>query len=110
MLDIPAPARHGFTVTQIDHEIIIITDLEEAGACDLNDADDKHLVMPVEQFREWLYRWNGQPLNRIMGTNEAAAIWDVSQVWIKKLCADGKLKARIIGKQWILERNQPFPR
>lgn len=109
-LEIPAPGRHGFVVTQIDHELVIITDAEEAGTCDLNDADDKNMVLPVEQFREWLYRWNGQVLNRIMGTHEAAAIWGLSQDWIKKLCQDGKVKARLIGKQWILDRNQKSPK
>jgi hypothetical protein len=90
--------------------VVIITDLEEAGVCDLNDADDEHHILPVTQFREWLYKWNADPLNRVMGTDEAAAIWGLSQSWVKQLCLDGKVEARRIGKHWILKRNQPNPK
>jgi hypothetical protein len=109
-LKIPVPAKQGFTVSFIDQDVVIITDLEEAGVCDLNDADDEHHILPVTQFREWLYKWNADPLNRVMGTDEAAAIWGLSQSWVKQLCLDGKVEARRIGKHWILKRNQPNPK
>jgi hypothetical protein len=109
-LDITFPARDGFAVTSIDHECVIVTDLEENGNCDLTDPDDEHLVVPVQQFREWLYGWGKKSINRVMGTDEAACLWGLSQQRIKVLCSEGKVEARLIGKQWILNRNQPNPK
>ena len=109
-LNIPAPARHGFAVTMIDEDAVILTDLEENGNCDLSDPDDAHLVIPVTQFREWLYNWNKDPLNRVMDTTEAAAIWGLSQQRVKVLCLEGKIKARKMKKEWIIDRNQPSPK
>jgi hypothetical protein len=110
-LNIPAPARQGIVVSGIDHETFIITDLEENVNCDLTDADDAYLIAPVNAFREWLHAHNQNPLHQVMGTDEAAALWGYdSSDSIKRLCADGKLEARIIGKTWILKRNQKSPR
>lgn len=111
-LNIPFPARNGFAVTGIDHETFIISDLEECGTCDLTDADDKHLVMPVTQFREWLYKWNAEPLNKVMDTTEAAAIWGYSSAdAVKRLCREGKVKCqKLTNGTYIVERNQPNPK
>lgn len=109
-LNIPAPARHGFAVTMIDEAAVILTDFEETGNCDLSDPSDSHLILPVTQFREWLYNWNKDPLNRVMGTEEAAGIWGLSADRIKALCQQGKVKSRRIGKHWIIDRNQPSPK
>lgn len=111
-LEIPAPARSGFAVTGIDAETVIITDLEECGTCDLTDADDEYLILPVTQFREWLYKWNGDSLNRVMDTTEAAAIWSYSSAdAVKRLCREGKVKCRkLTNGAYILDRNQPNPK
>jgi hypothetical protein len=109
-MNISFPARNGFAIAGIDHECVIVADLEEQNICDLSDPSDEHLILPVEQFREWLYAWNKKAVNRVMGTEEAACLWGLSQSWIKQLCQDGKLEARLIGKQWILNRNQPNPK
>jgi hypothetical protein len=111
-LNIPFPARNGFAVTGIDHETFIITDLEECGTCDLSDADDKHHVMPVTQFREWLYKWNAEPLNKVMDTTEAAAIWGYSSPdAVKRLCREGKVKCRkMTNGSYLIDRNQASPR
>ncbi|WP_423230492.1 helix-turn-helix domain-containing protein [Clostridium cylindrosporum] len=45
-----------------------------------------------------------------MGTEEAAERWDLSQDHIKRLCRDGKVIAKRIGKTWVLERDQPNPK
>jgi hypothetical protein len=45
----------------------------------------------------------------IMGTEEASELWGISQGHIKKLCRLGKCNAILIGKTWVLERNQVNP-
>lgn len=109
-LNIPFPARDGFSVSEIDGNSLIITDLEEMGSVDLSDLDDEHMILPVTQFREWLYRWNSEPINRVMGTDEAAMLWGLSQTRVKHLCQQGRLQARLIGRTWILAKNQPNPK
>ncbi|MNH44257.1 Helix-turn-helix domain protein [compost metagenome] len=49
------------------------------------------------------------PLDHIMGVNEAAELWGLSPGTIKNYCADGKVKAIKIGNQWVLDKNQPSP-
>jgi hypothetical protein len=111
-LEIPAPARHGFGVSFVDKNSIIITDLEEMDTCDLNDPADEHMVLPVTQFREWLYKWNGEALNRVMDTQEAAAIWGYASAdVVKRLCREGKVKCRkLTNGSYIIDRNQPSPK
>ena len=112
LLEIPAPARYGFTVTHIDTETIIITDLEESGNCDISDPEDAHMILPVTQFREWLYKWNTDPLNKVMDTQEAAAFWGYSSAdAVKRLCREGKVKCRkLTNGAYIIDRNQPSPK
>lgn len=50
------------------------------------------------------------PLEHIMGVEEAAQLWDLKPGYIKNLCNDGKLKAVKIGKTWILDKGQPNPK
>lgn len=49
------------------------------------------------------------PLEHIMGTEEAADIWGLSQDHIKRLCREGKVKCIRIGNTWILDKNQSNP-
>ena len=49
-------------------------------------------------------------MERIMTTEEAGEIWDLSQVRIKHLCSDGQVIARKRGKTWLLLREQPNPK
>lgn len=46
----------------------------------------------------------------IMGTEDAALLWELSQDHVKKLCREGKVDALQIGKTWILRRDQPSPK
>ncbi|MDD9266018.1 hypothetical protein ACFPES_03130 [Paenibacillus sp. GCM10023248] len=46
----------------------------------------------------------------VMGTEEAAAMWELSQDHVKKLCRLGKCEAFLLGKSWILLRDQPNPK
>lgn len=48
-------------------------------------------------------------LEQIMGTEEAAKLWGLSQDHIKRLCREGKVKCIRIGKTWVLDKNQPNP-
>lgn len=49
------------------------------------------------------------PLDHIMGTEEASELWGLSQDHIKRLCREGKVKCKLIGKTWILDRHQSNP-
>ena len=109
-LGIPSPARNGYVAQYVSDDEVALVDLEESSVCDMNDPSDKHLHLAVEQFREWLVRWQSDWLERVMGTHEASELWGLSQVHVKKLCLAGKLKARLVGKHWILVCNQPNPR
>lgn len=48
-------------------------------------------------------------LDQIMSVAEAAEKWGMSQVNVKKLCQNGKVNARKIGRDWVLEKDQPNP-
>lgn len=50
------------------------------------------------------------PLDHIMGTEEASKLWNLSQDYIKHLCQKSKLKATRIGKTWVLDKNQTNPK
>jgi len=52
---------------------------------------------------------NSNTLDKIMGTQEAATLWNCSEVYVKKLCERKKIPAVKIGKTWITLRNQPNP-
>lgn len=56
------------------------------------------------------YHTQQNALNGIMGTEEAAERWGLSQDHIKRLCRDGKVKCIRIGKTWVLDKNQPSPK
>lgn len=111
-MGIAIPARSGFGITGIDADTVIVQDLEETGACDLNDPDDERMILPVTQFREWLYNWSKESVNRVMDTNEAAALWGYSSAdAVKRLCREGKVKCKkLTNGTYILDRNQPNPR
>ena len=110
IMNIAYPARTGFAINGIDSESVIVTDLEENGNCDLNDPEDERMILPVTQFREWLYNLNKNAVERVMGTDEASTLWGLSQQRIKVLCEEGKLESRRIGKHWIINKNQPNPK
>jgi len=48
-------------------------------------------------------------LDRIMGTEEASKLWGLKQDYIKNLCREGKVVAKLIGRTWILDKEQPNP-
>lgn len=49
------------------------------------------------------------PLPEVIGVEEAAEKWGLSAGYVKNLCAAGKVKAKKIGKTWVLDRNQTRP-
>ena len=55
-------------------------------------------------------RMESNPLNEIMGVQEAAQMWGLSADHVKRLCRDKKVIARNIGKTWILVKNQTNPK
>jgi excisionase family DNA binding protein len=48
-------------------------------------------------------------LENIIGVEEAAKLWGLSAGYIKNLCAEGKIKAKKIGKTWIIDKSQENP-
>ena len=46
----------------------------------------------------------------VMGVNEAGKVWGLQPMYVKNLCAEGKVQAIKIGKTWIIDRNQTNPK
>ncbi|PFW65306.1 hypothetical protein COL20_01145 [Bacillus sp. AFS075034] len=53
-------------------------------------------------------RWN--PLEHIMGVNEAGELWGLSADRVKGLCQTGAVSSVKIGNSWVLDKNQPNPK
>jgi hypothetical protein len=49
------------------------------------------------------------PLELIMGVQEASERWNLHPDHIKRLCERGVVQARKIGKTWVLLKDQPNP-
>ncbi|MGG2024174.1 helix-turn-helix domain-containing protein [Gottfriedia sp. S16(2024)] len=49
-------------------------------------------------------------LDSIIGAQEASEIWGLAPAYIKDLCAKGEIKAKKIGKTWVIDKNQENPR
>ncbi|MEL1136224.1 DUF1413 domain-containing protein [Desulfitobacterium sp. THU1] len=49
------------------------------------------------------------PLEHIMGVDEASEMWGLSPTYIKKLCYEQKLMAKKISNTWILSKFQSNP-
>lgn len=49
------------------------------------------------------------PLDQIMGVEEAAELWGLNPGYIKNLCNRGEIKAKKIGKTWVIDKHQPNP-
>lgn len=50
-----------------------------------------------------------ETLDLIMGVQEASEIWGLAPSYIKDLCAKGEIKAKKIGKTWVIDKNQENP-
>lgn len=50
------------------------------------------------------------PLDKIMGVDEASELWGLSAGYIKNLCAAGKIECKKIGKTWVISKVQPNPK
>lgn len=48
-------------------------------------------------------------LENIIGVEEAAKLWGLSPGYIKNLCAEEKIKAKKIGKTWVIDKTQDNP-
>lgn len=49
-------------------------------------------------------------LNGVIGAEEAADMWGLSAGTVKNMCADGKVRAKKIGKTWVISKYQPNPK
>lgn len=48
-------------------------------------------------------------LNHLISVEEASKIWGLSPGYVKKLCAEGQIVAKKIGKTWVVYRDQKKP-
>lgn len=48
-------------------------------------------------------------LSDVIGVEEAAELWGLSPGYIKNLCAMEKIKAKKIGKTWVILKSQERP-
>jgi hypothetical protein len=48
-------------------------------------------------------------LDLVMGVEEASQLWGLSPGYIKNLCAHQDIKAKKIGKTWVIDKTQPNP-
>lgn len=46
----------------------------------------------------------GIDLSNVIGTSEAAEILDLSPDHVKLLCRQGKIKSKLVGKTWIIDK------
>lgn len=49
-------------------------------------------------------------LENVIGVNEAAKLWGLDAGYIKNLCAQGKIKAKKIGRVWVIDKTQENPK
>ncbi|MBY0597352.1 hypothetical protein [Bacillus bingmayongensis] len=48
-------------------------------------------------------------LDKVIGVEEAAVLWDLSPGYIKNLCAKGDVVSKKIGKTWVIDATQKHP-
>lgn len=49
-------------------------------------------------------------LERIIGVVEAGEMWGLSPDHVKKLCRDGVVRSKKIGKTWVVDKEQSNPK
>lgn len=49
-------------------------------------------------------------LNNVMGAEEAAELWGLSPGTIKNYCAEGRVRAKKLGRDWAIDKNQENPK
>ncbi|MBV6717176.1 helix-turn-helix domain-containing protein [Paenibacillus chitinolyticus] len=86
----------------------------------LMDMFDEILAnMDIEQFTDeplkdkYLHSYHTQQhtLRNIMSVDDAAKLWGYENPGsVKNLCRTGKIQATKIGRDWVIDRNQPNPR
>jgi hypothetical protein len=65
---------------------------------------------PSDTLRELVNDFiDNEPLNAVIGVEEASLLWGLSPGYIKNLCAEGKIVCKKIGKTWVIDKTQPNP-
>ena len=65
-----------------------------------------HTDSPGATIRELVTNYPTEPLESVIGVHEAAELWGYTPGTIKNMCRMGKIKAKNIGKTWIIDKNQ----
>lgn len=63
-----------------------------------------HMQEPESKFEEV------EVLENVMGVDEASEVWELSPGHIKNLAAENKIKAKKIGKTWVIDKTQANPK
>jgi len=50
------------------------------------------------------------PLDQVIGVDDAAKMWGMTPGAVKNMCARGKIRCKKIGKTWVVDKNQPHPK
>lgn len=50
-----------------------------------------------------------EAIDSVMGVEEASEFWNLSAGYIKNLCSEGKIKAKKVGKTWVIDKTQLNP-
>jgi hypothetical protein len=58
-------------------------------------------------FEQAEHRHKYDILKYIMGTHEAAELWDLTYTRVGVLCKEGEVNAKLFGKAWIIPKLQP---
>lgn len=50
------------------------------------------------------------PLDQVIGVEDAAKMWGTTPGAVKNMCARGKIRCKKIGKTWVVDKNQTYPK
>lgn len=66
--------------------------------------------IPLKNDYLLYYYKQSHVLESVIGVEEAAEMWGLSPGTVKNYCTDRKVKAKKIGKTWVIDKDQPNPR
>jgi hypothetical protein len=65
---------------------------------------------PHETIRNLMSNYTSWNMDNLVSCQEAAEVWGLSPHYIKNLARLGEIKAKCIGKTWVIDLNQPNPK
>lgn len=65
---------------------------------------------PTETIRNLMVSYTQSNMDNLVSCQEASEVWGLSPHYIKNLARLGEIKAKCIGKTWVIDLNQPNPK